>query len=80
MWVKVPKALEEDTLMWVYGVGSALGYESQKTRGMTCPWVRSQNSQYYIDQVSYGTLISDVQIGGSYQFIMHAIKRLIQGF
>ena len=24
-WVKVPKALEEDTLMWVYGVGPALG-------------------------------------------------------
>ena len=37
--VKVPKALEEDTPMWVYGVGPALGYESQKTRGMTCPWV-----------------------------------------
>ena len=36
-WVKVPKALEDDTLMWVYGVGPALGYESQKTRGMTCP-------------------------------------------
>ena len=34
-----PKALEEDTPMWVYGVGPALGYESQKTRGMTCPWV-----------------------------------------
>ena len=36
--MKVPKALEEDTLMWVYGVsparhgvGLALGYESQKT-------------------------------------------------
>ena len=25
-WVKVPKALEEDTLMWVYGVGDALRF------------------------------------------------------
>ena len=25
-WVKVPKALEEDTPMWVYGVGSAPGF------------------------------------------------------
>ena len=25
-WVKVPKALEEDTLMWVYEVGPALGF------------------------------------------------------
>ena len=25
-WVKVPKALEEDTPMWVYGVGPALGF------------------------------------------------------
>ena len=25
-WVKVPKALEEDTLMWVYGVGPAPGF------------------------------------------------------
>ena len=59
-WVKVPKALEDDTLMWVYGVGPALGYESQKTRGMTCPWVMSQNSHYYIDRVFYGALISAV--------------------
>ena len=28
-----------------HGVGPALGYESQKTRGMTCPWVRSQNTR-----------------------------------
>ena len=34
-WVKVPKALEEETQMWVYGVSPALGYESQKTQGMT---------------------------------------------
>ena len=27
-WVKVPKALEEDTPMWVYEVGPTLGYES----------------------------------------------------
>ena len=27
-WVKVPKALEEDTPMWVYRVGPALRYES----------------------------------------------------
>ena len=38
-WVKVPKALEEDTPKWVYGVGPTLGYESQKTWGMTFPWV-----------------------------------------
>ena len=25
-WVKVPKALEEDTLMWVYEAGPALGF------------------------------------------------------
>ena len=25
-WVKVPKALEEDTPMWVYGVGPAPGF------------------------------------------------------
>ncbi|KAL6340744.1 hypothetical protein AAG906_025591 [Vitis piasezkii] len=25
-WVKVPKALEEDTPMWVYGVGPPLGF------------------------------------------------------
>ena len=25
-WVKVPKALEEDTPMWVYGVGLAPGF------------------------------------------------------
>ena len=31
-WVKVPEALEEDTQMWVYGVGPALGYESKKTQ------------------------------------------------
>ena len=68
-WVKVHKALEEDTLMWVYGVGPALGYESQKTRGMTCPQVMSQNSHYYIDRVSCGALISDIQIGGDEQFI-----------
>ena len=59
-WVKVPKALEEDTPMWVNGVGPALRYESQKTRGMTCPWVISQNSHYYIDRVSCGALTSDV--------------------
>ena len=86
-WVKVPKALEEDTLMLVYGVGPApwvlvpkdtglvlplgrspkrhgvgptLRYESQKTRGMTCPWVMSQNSHYYIDRVSCGAWIFDV--------------------
>ena len=29
-WVKVPKDLEEDTPIWVYGVGLAFGYESQK--------------------------------------------------
>ena len=52
LWVKVLKALEEDTSMWVYGVGPTLGYESQKTRGMTCPWVMSQNSRSYIDRVS----------------------------
>ena len=56
--MKVPKALEEDIPMWVYGVGPALGNESQKTRGMTCPWVMSQNSHYYIDRVSCGALIS----------------------
>ncbi|KAL6321685.1 hypothetical protein AAG906_031194 [Vitis piasezkii] len=56
-----PKALEEDTPMWVYG--------SQKTRGMTCPWVMSQNSHYYIDRVSCGALISAVYIVGSRQFI-----------
>ena len=66
-WVKVPKALEEDTQMWVYGVGPALGYESKKTRGG--PWVMSQNSHYYIDRVSCGALISDIQIGGGEQFI-----------
>ena len=38
-WVKVPKALEQDTPKWVYGVGPTLGYESQKTWGMTFPWV-----------------------------------------
>ena len=59
-WVKVPKALEEDTLMWVYGVGPALGYESQKAQGMTCPLVMSQNSHYYIDNVSCGALIYDI--------------------
>ena len=59
-WVKVPKALEEDTPMWVYGVGLALGYESQKARGMTCPLVMSQNSHYYIDNVSCGALIYDI--------------------
>ena len=59
-WVKVPKALEDDTPMWVYGVGPALGYESQKTRGMTCPWVMSQNSHYYINRVSCGASISNV--------------------
>ena len=59
-WVKVPKALEEDNQMWVYGVGPALGYESKKTWGMTCPWVMSQNSHYYIDRVSCGALISDI--------------------
>ena len=47
-----------------HGVGPALRYESQKTRGMTCPWVMSQNSHYYIDQVSCGALISDVYIVG----------------
>ena len=26
LWVKVPKALEEDTSMWLYGVGPALGF------------------------------------------------------
>ena len=25
-WVKVPKALEEDTLMWVYGIGPTPGF------------------------------------------------------
>ena len=25
-WVKVPKTLEEDTSMWVYGVGPAPGF------------------------------------------------------
>ena len=25
-WVKVPKALEEDTQMWVYGVGPTPGF------------------------------------------------------
>ena len=86
-WVKVPKALEEDTLMLVYGVGPApwvlvpkdtrlvlplgrtpkrhgvglaLRYESQKTWGMTCHWVMSQNSHYYIDRVSCGAWKSDV--------------------
>ena len=59
-WVKVPKALEEDTQMSVYGVSPALGYESQKTQGMTCPWVMSQNSYYYIDRVSCGALIFDI--------------------
>ena len=59
-WVKVPKALEEDTPMLVYGVGPALGYESQKTWGLTYPWVMPQNSHYYIDLVSCGALISDV--------------------
>ena len=38
-WVKVPKALEEDTSMWVYGVGLALGFNSLKTRGWSYPWV-----------------------------------------
>ena len=64
-----PKALEEDTPMWVYGVGPALGYESQKTWGMTYPWVMPQNSHDYIDLVSCRALISNVQIGGGQQFI-----------
>ena len=38
-WVKVPKALEEDTPMWVYRVGLALGFNSLKTRGWSYPWV-----------------------------------------
>ena len=38
-WVKVPKALEEDTPMWVYEVGLALGFNSLKTRGLSYPWV-----------------------------------------
>ena len=36
-WVKVPKALEEDTPMWLYGVGLALGFNSLKTRGWSYP-------------------------------------------
>ena len=55
--------------MWVYGVGPALGYEFQKTRGMTCPQVMSQNSHYYIDHLSCGAFIYDIQIGGDEQFI-----------
>ena len=31
-WVKVPKALKEDTPMWVYELGPVFGYESQKTQ------------------------------------------------
>ena len=38
-WVKVLKALEEDTLMLVYGVGPTLGFLSLKTQGWSCPWV-----------------------------------------
>ena len=36
-WVKVPKALEEDTPMWVYGVGLALGFNSPKDMGLVLP-------------------------------------------
>ena len=32
-WVTVPKALEEDTPMWVYGVSPAPGFQSLKTQG-----------------------------------------------
>ena len=32
-WVKVPTALKEDTPMWVYEVGLALGFYSRKTQG-----------------------------------------------
>ncbi|RVW13035.1 hypothetical protein CK203_103630 [Vitis vinifera] len=35
-WVKVPKALEEDTPMWVYGVGPAPG-QIQQHLGILMP-------------------------------------------
>ena len=35
--MKVPKALEEDTPMWVYGVGLALGFNSPKDMGLVLP-------------------------------------------
>ena len=38
-WVKVPTALKEDTPMWVYEVGLALGFNSLKTQGWSYPWV-----------------------------------------
>ena len=38
-WMKVPKSLEKDTLMWVYGVGPAPGFWSLKTRGWSYLWI-----------------------------------------
>ena len=36
-WVKVPKALEENTLMWVYGVGHAPWVLVPKDTGLVLP-------------------------------------------
>ena len=52
-WVLVPKDV---------GLVLPLGMSPKRHGGMTCPWVMSQNSHYYIDRVSCGALIFDIYI------------------